>query len=182
MLSDNIKILSIIVLLPEIRFLYTINTSSVSVTVTCSLIRVPILRRVYINIISQLSLKLFIISEYKPGYLVGPNGITRNIYFLFVCCKEGSFFSVDMVNWNVMTSLFCIQVDDPNFIWPGANGAYRIITIWNRELIFFDNTINFYIRNIYYLYETINVWNMSLMRFYGQDNAATPGFSTFFYP
>ena len=102
--------------------------------------------------------------------------------FLFVCCKEGSFFSVDMVNWNLMTSLFCIQVDDPNFIWPGANGAYRIITIWNRELIFFDNTINFYIRNIYYLYETINVWNMSLMRFYGQDNAATPGFSTFFYP
>ena len=62
-LLQNIKISSIIALIPEIGFLSSMKTSSISITVTCSLIRVPILRRVYINIISHSSLKLFIISE-----------------------------------------------------------------------------------------------------------------------
>ena len=66
-LLQNSKISSIIVLLADIIFLSTIKTSYVSVTVTCSLIRVLILRRVSINIIYHMHLKLIDIAEYKLG-------------------------------------------------------------------------------------------------------------------
>ena len=59
----NSKISSIIVLIPDISFLFTINTSSISVTVTCSLIKVPMLQRVNINIIAYSYLNFFITDE-----------------------------------------------------------------------------------------------------------------------
>ena len=56
-LLHNSKISLIIVMLTEIIFLSPIKISFISVTVTFSLIRVPILRRVSINRIYRLSLK-----------------------------------------------------------------------------------------------------------------------------
>ena len=81
--QQYIKISSMIVLLPEISFLSPKKTLSVSITVTYSLKRVPIFRRVSINSISNLSLKLFIVYEYKPRALVVLNGMTSNLYFWF---------------------------------------------------------------------------------------------------
>ena len=82
-LQQYIKISSIIVLLTEISFLSPNNTLSVSINLTYSLKRVPIFRRVSINSISNLSLKLFIVYEYKPRALVVLNGMTSNLYFWF---------------------------------------------------------------------------------------------------
>ena len=67
------------------------QTDSISVTVAYSLIRVKILQRVSINIISHLLLKFFIITEYKPWVLLGPNGMTRNFYFWFDGKKKANF-------------------------------------------------------------------------------------------
>ena len=79
-----------------------------------------------------------------------------------------------------MISLSCIQDDDPNFILSGANSAYNIITMYNREIRRFGNATEFPLRETYSLDEIINVLNMLLIGFCGQDNAATPGLSTIF--
>ena len=86
-LFHNSNIPLIVVLLPVI-FFSPIKTSSVSVTETYSLIRVPIFRRVSSNIIPHSSLQFFIIAEYKPGELVVPNGTTRDAYFWLFGAKK----------------------------------------------------------------------------------------------
>ena len=90
-LLNNSKISSIILMLPEIRFLSPIKTSSVFVTVTCSLARVTILKRVSINIIPHLYLKLFIKNEYKAGTSVDPNRMKRNVYFWLSIANKANF-------------------------------------------------------------------------------------------
>ena len=122
--------------------------------------------RVSINSISHSSLKLFIISEYKTGELVVPDGTERNVYF-WCLVQRKIFFSIEMANWNLMIYLSYIQADNPYFIWSGADVAYNITTAWNRELSMFVNTNNVYIRDTHYPDEIINVLNMFLMRFWG---------------
>ena len=85
-----------------------------SVTVTYSLIRVPILWRVSINIISHFSLKFFIIAEYKPGALVGPKGMKRNIYFWLSGGKKAkvslSTWQTEIWGYPCLSSRLIIQI------------------------------------------------------------------------
>ena len=145
-LLHNSNISLIVVLIPEVISLSPMNTSSVSVTVTCLLIRVTILQRVSTNSISHSYLKFVIVSEYKPGVSVISNGITmKNIFGCLV--RRRLFFSIYMANWNLVVYLSCIQADGSNFILYINDGAYSIVTIYNRELKRFGNTVEFSMRD-----------------------------------
>ena len=49
--------------------------------------------------------------------------------------------------------------------WTSTDGAYSIITMWNRNLERFGNTVEFPIRDTHYPNEIINILDMFLVRF-----------------
>ena len=83
-------------------------------------------------------------------------------------------FYINMANINLMIYLSCIQADDPNFIWSGAEGAYIIIKTWNRENEKFGNYIEFSSRDTHSPNERINILNMFLGRFCGYKKMLLP--------
>ena len=80
-----------------------------------------------------LVLKILHHSWIETGGIGGPEWHNEERIFLVVWYEWYQLFSIETSDWNLIIYLYCIQSDDPNFIWSVSNGAYIIIEIGSRK-------------------------------------------------